>query len=141
MRNVLITGGAGFIGSNFVRYLLKEEPDVHIFNLDALTYAGSLENLRDLPVPERHTFIEGDICNRNQAEEIVRKHQIGTIVHFAAETHVDRSILDPEPFIHTNILGTYTLLEAARRMWITDKIFPLEQVRFHHISTDEVSAL
>jgi len=138
MRNVLITGGAGFIGSNFVRYLLKEEPDVHIFNLDALTYAGSLENLRDLPVPERHTFIEGDICNRNQAEEIVRKHQIGTIVHFAAETHVDRSILDPEPFIHTNILGTYTLLEAARRMWITDKILPLEQVRFHHISTDEV---
>ena len=138
MRNVLITGGAGFIGSNFVRYLLKEEPDVQIFNLDALTYAGSLENLTDLPDPERHSFIEGDICNRNQVEEIVRKHQIGTIVHFAAETHVDRSILDPEPFIRTNILGTYTLLESARRTWITDRILPLKQVRFHHISTDEV---
>jgi dTDP-glucose 4,6-dehydratase len=138
MRNVLITGGAGFIGSNFVRYLLKEEPDVQIFNLDALTYAGSLENLRDLPDPDRHTFIEGNICDRNQVDEIIRKNNVGTIVHFAAETHVDRSILDPEPFIHTNVLGTYTLLEAARRTWITDKILPLEQVRFHHISTDEV---
>ena len=138
MRNVLITGGAGFIGSNFVRYLLRKEPDVQIFNLDALTYAGSLENLRDLPDPERHTFIKGDVCDRNQVEEIIRKNNVGTIVHFAAETHVDRSILDPEPFIHTNILGTYTLLEAARRAWLTDKILPLGQIRFHHISTDEV---
>jgi dTDP-glucose 4,6-dehydratase len=138
MRNVLITGGAGFIGSNFVRYLLREEPDVQIFNLDALTYAGSLENLKDLPDPERHAFIEGNICDRNHVEEIFRKNHIGIVIHFAAETHVDRSILDPEPFIRTNIFGTYTLLEVSRHAWITDKTLPLEQVRFHHISTDEV---
>jgi dTDP-glucose 4,6-dehydratase len=138
MREVLITGGAGFIGSNFVRYLLEVEPDVQVINLDALTYAGSVENLRDLPDPERHTFIRGDICDRALIEELFHIHRFQTIVHFAAESHVDRSILDPEPFIRTNILGTYTLLEAARKAWIIDQLLPLEQVRFHHISTDEV---
>jgi dTDP-glucose 4,6-dehydratase len=138
MRKLLVTGGAGFIGSNFVRYLLKTEPDVQLFNLDALTYAGSLLNLNDLPDPERHTFIRGDICDRALVDEIIRDQKIETIVHFAAETHVDRSILGPGQFIQTNVIGTYTLLEAARQAWLVDKILPRDQVHFHHVSTDEV---
>lgn len=138
MKNVLVTGGAGFIGSNFVRYLLGIEPQVQIFNLDLLTYAGSRENLNDLPDPERHTLIEGDICNRDLVEGLIRERHITTIVHFAAETHVDRSIVDPAPFIHTNVVGTCVLLEAARRAWMVDKLNGPEPVRFHHISTDEV---
>jgi len=138
MKNVLVTGGAGFIGSNFVRYLLEVESQLQVVNLDALTYAGSLENLRDLPRPERHTFIQGDICNRDLVRDLLHQHQIDTIVHFAAETHVDRSILGPEPFIQTNVIGTFTLLEAARKYWLVEKALPLEQVRFHHVSTDEV---
>ena len=136
MQNVLVTGGAGFIGSNFVRYLLANEPQVQIFNLDLLTYAGSLENLKDLPDAQRHTFVKGDICDRSLVEELMRRHAIDTVVHFAAETHVDRSILDPENFIRTNIQGTYTLLEAARRVW--QESGASQDVRFHHISTDEV---
>ncbi len=138
MKNILITGGAGFIGSNFIHYLLKVEPDVHIINLDALTYAGSLENLKDLPDPERHTFVKGDICDRELVDKLLRQHQIDTVVHFAAESHVDRSILGPEQFIQTNVFGTFTLLEAVREYWLAEQPFPLEQVRFHHISTDEV---
>jgi dTDP-glucose 4,6-dehydratase len=140
MKNVLVTGGAGFIGSNFVRYLLDAEPQVQIVNLDALTYAGSLENLKDLPAKyaERHTFVQGDICDRNLVSGLLRQHKIDTIVHFAAETHVDRSILGPEPFIQTNVIGTFTLLEAARQVWLVEKSLPLGQVRFHHVSTDEV---
>lgn len=138
MKNVLVTGGAGFIGSNFVRYLLEAEPQVHIVNLDALTYAGSLENLKALPDAERHTFVQGDICDREFVPSLLRQHQIDTIVHFAAETHVDRSILGPEPFIQTNVFGTFNLLESARRVWLVEKFLPVEQVRFHHVSTDEV---
>jgi dTDP-glucose 4,6-dehydratase len=138
MRNVLVTGGAGFIGSNFVRYLLDTETQVQIVNLDALTYAGSLENLKDLPNAERHTFVQGDICDRELVCDLLRQHQIDTIVHFAAETHVDRSILSPEPFIQTNVIGTFILLEAARQVWLVEKSLPIEQVRFHHVSTDEV---
>jgi dTDP-glucose 4,6-dehydratase len=137
MQNVLITGGAGFIGSNFVRYLLQAEPGVHIYNLDALTYAGSLENLKDLPAPDRHTFIHGDICDRPLVDGLLRTRQIDTIVHFAAESHVDRSILGPGQFIQTNILGTFTLLEACRQCWIQEQA-PGRPVRFHHVSTDEV---
>ena len=136
MQNVLVTGGAGFIGSNFVRYLLANELQVQVFNLDLLTYAGSLENLKDLPDAQRHTFVKGDICDRSLVEELMRRHAIDTVVHFAAETHVDRSILDPENFIRTNIQGTYTLLEAARRVW--QESGASQDVRFHHISTDEV---
>jgi dTDP-glucose 4,6-dehydratase len=138
MRNILITGGAGFIGSNFVRFLLNITDDVQIFNLDALTYAGSLENLKDLSHPERHFFIHGDICNQSLVNQTMADHQISTIVHFAAETHVDRSISSPELFVQTNILGTCTLLEAARQSWLVRKEHPIEQVRFHHVSTDEV---
>ena len=138
MKNVLVTGGAGFIGSNFVRYLLEADPQVQIINLDALTYAGSLENLKDLPNTDHHTFVQGDICNRDFVRDLLRQHQIDTIIHFAAETHVDRSILGPEPFIQTNVIGTFTLLEAARQYWQVENALPLDQVRFHHVSTDEV---
>ena len=138
MKNVLITGGAGFIGSNFIRYLLQVEPDVKIINLDSLTYAGSLENLKDLPDDDRHIFVKGDICNRTLVDRVLREYQIETIVHFAAESHVDRSILGPEQFIQTNIVGTFTLLESVREYWLKEKAQALDNVRFHHISTDEV---
>jgi len=138
MKNVLVTGGAGFIGSNFVHFLLRIEPEVQVTNLDVLTYAGSLENLRELPDPERHTFIKGDICDRNLVDATLRRHHIDTVVHYAAETHVDRSILGPAQFIQTNILGTFTLLEAVRHYWLDEKAFPRNEVRFHHVSTDEV---
>jgi dTDP-glucose 4,6-dehydratase len=132
MQNILVTGGAGFIGSNFVRYLLGAKPDVRVVNLDALTYAGSLENLKDLPGAERHTFVHGDICDRTLVEQLLRKYQIDTVVHFAAESHVDRSILGPAPFIQTNVVGTFTLLEAAKQVWGG------RGGHFHHVSTDEV---
>ncbi len=140
MKNVLITGGAGFIGTNFIRYLLRVEPEVRIVNLDLLTYAANLENLHDLPDPQRHFFVHGDICDRPLVEQLLHEHQIDTIVHFAAETHVDRSILGPEQFIRTNVFGTFTLLEAARNAWLTSGSIPspATSVRFHHISTDEV---
>lgn len=138
MQNVLVTGGAGFIGSNFVRYLLKTEPGVRILNLDALTYAGSQENLKDLPAPERHFFVQGNICDPELLQGLLRQYQIDTVVHFAAESHVDRSILGPGQFVETNILGTFTLLEAARKYWLDEKALPQDTVRFHHISTDEV---
>jgi dTDP-glucose 4,6-dehydratase len=138
MRNVLVTGGAGFIGSNFVHYLLRTEPEVRIVNLDALTYAGSLENLRGLPDPQRHTFIHGSIMDRVLLDQLFETHQIDTVVHFAAESHVDRSILNPGVFVETNVVGTFTLLEAACKAWLVEKQQPLEKVRFHHVSTDEV---
>jgi len=138
MKKMLVTGGAGFIGSNFVRFVLKEEHDLEIINLDSLTYAGSLENLKDLPDPERHIFIQGDICNRSLVDDLLNRYSIDTVVHFAAETHVDRSILGPEQFIQTNIVGTYTLLEAVKDYWLVKESLPVENVRFHHISTDEV---
>ena len=134
MRNVLVTGGAGFIGANFVHYLLKTKPSVHIVNLDALTYAGSLENLKNLPDPSRHTFVHGDICDTAVVDSLMHEHEIDTIVHFAAESHVDRSILGPAPFIQTNIVGTFTLLEAARQAWDAER----SGKRFHHVSSDEV---
>jgi len=138
MNNVLVTGGAGFIGSNFVRHLLREEPAVKIVNLDKLTYAGSRENLIQLSDPQRHHFVQGDICDQTFVEDLMRAHEIDTIVHFAAESHVDRSISGPAAFIQTNIVGTFSLLEAARKVWIDEKRLPSEAVRFHHISTDEV---
>ncbi len=141
MQNILVTGGAGFIGSNFVRFLLQNEPEVKLYNLDLLTYAGSLDNLKDLPAPDRHIFIKGDICDQAQVEGLLRQYRIDTIVHFAAETHVDRSILGPGQFIHTNVVGTFTLLEAARKFWCEGSptgTLSVEENRFHHVSTDEV---
>jgi dTDP-glucose 4,6-dehydratase len=134
MQNVLVTGGAGFIGSNFIRHILGAETGILVFNLDLLTYAGSLENLKDLPDSQRHHFIQGDICDKNLVETIFAEKAIDTVVHFAAETHVDRSILGPAQFIQTNVIGTFTLLEAARKSWGKEK----EGIRFHHVSTDEV---
>jgi len=136
MKNILVTGGAGFIGSNFIQFILEKEPQAQVTNLDALTYAGSLENLKQIPFPERYTFIQGDICDQERVQNLLEAHQIDTIVHFAAETHVDRSILGPEQFIHTNIVGTFTLLEAAKNYW-QSKGGP-KSFRFHHVSTDEV---
>lgn len=138
MKNILVTGGAGFIGSHFVRHLLAHEPDARVVNIDALTYAGSLENLNKLPDPARHTFIHGDICDRPLVESLLREHSVDTIVHFAAESHVDRSIVRPSRLIETNVMGTFSLLENARKIWLDEKAFALDEVRFHHISTDEV---
>ncbi len=138
MNNVLITGGAGFIGSNFIRTLLAKEPQVRVFNLDALTYSGSLENLHNLPDESRYQFVKGDICDATLVDQVLRENHIDTIVHFAAESHVDRSILSPWQFIQTNIVGTFTLVEAARKIWSDSDGLSSGGYRFHHISTDEV---
>lgn len=138
MENVLVTGGAGFIGSNFVHRLLRKNTNVHIINLDALTYAGSLENLKKLPDPSRHTFVPGDICDQALVEKLFDQYQIDTVVHFAAESHVDRSIIAPGEFMKTNVIGTFTLLDTARQFWVAKKSVPLSHARFHHVSTDEV---
>ncbi|SEP93409.1 dTDP-glucose 4,6-dehydratase [Solimonas aquatica] len=141
-QNMLVTGGAGFIGSNFVRYLLGADASVRIVNLDLLTYAGKLENLEDLPGADRHHFVKGDICDRELIDKLLREHRIDTVVHFAAESHVDRSIHGPGEFVRTNVVGTFTLLESARQYWMAeqklDKAALAAQRRFHHISTDEV---
>ncbi|MGB2896027.1 MAG: dTDP-glucose 4,6-dehydratase, partial [Anaerolineales bacterium] len=138
MNKILITGGAGFIGSNFVHYMLINESGVQIWNLDALTYAGSQENLKDFSDPERHIFLKGDICDQPLVEGILRDNGVDTIIHFAAESHVDRSIEGPGAFVRTNIQGTFSLLEAARKVWLDEASLPHETVRFHHVSTDEV---
>jgi len=135
---VMVTGGAGFIGSNFVRYVLTNYPEVFILNVDMLTYAGSLENLNGLPDDARYQFVQADICDQGTMAELMRAYGIEAVVHFAAESHVDRSILGPSAFINTNILGTFSLLEAAREVWLTQKHLVTDGVRFHHISTDEV---
>lgn len=129
MRNLLVTGGAGFIGSNFVRYMLEKYPDYRIVVFDKLTYAGRLENLVDHQNNPQFAFIQGDICDLNAVRQVIGDHSIDTIINFAAETHVDRSILGPFEFTETNMRGTHVLLEAARE-------HKLE--RFHQISTDEV---
>ena len=138
MENILVTGGAGFIGANFIRYLLQHETGIRVINLDKLTYAGNLGNLLNLPSPNRYTFIQGDICDATLVNGLMHQYAIDTVVHFAAETHVDRSISAPATFIQTNIMGTFMLLEAARQAWLDDTLYPLDRVRFHHISTDEV---
>jgi len=136
-QHVLITGGAGFIGSNFIRYLQKQEPEITIINLDLLTYAGSLENLKNLPDQNNYHFVEGNINDQKLVETLLRKYNIDTVIHFAAESHVDRSLEGPRTFIQTNIVGTHTLLEAARQVWLKEKLITDRPVRFHHISTDE----
>ncbi len=137
MHNVLVTGGAGFIGSNFVHHLVGVRPEIRVVTLDLLTYAGVRENLDGLTDPSRHTFVQGDICDHDLVNRLLGEHEIDTIVHFAAESHVDRSILGPAAFVRTNIEGTFALLEAARTAWGTPP-GGAEQYRFHHVSTDEV---
>lgn len=137
-RNILVTGGAGFIGANFVRYLLAHDKNIKIYNIDLLTYAGSLDNLENLPDAERHQFIRGDICDTNLIKTVLREQQIDTIVHFAAESHVDRSIEGPAAFVQTNMVGTFNLLETARKYWQEEMHWDASRCRFHHISTDEV---
>lgn len=137
-RTMLVTGGAGFIGSNFIRHVLTSEPKINIVNLDKLTYAGSLHNLDRLPNSQRYHFIQGDITDAKFVKHVMMHHHIDTIVHFAAESHVDRSISDPSIFMHTNVLGTFTLLEAARHHWFDIENVDATRCRFHHISTDEV---
>lgn len=138
MKNILITGGAGFIGSNFVNYILNKEPLIRIINVDALTYAGSLKNLLNLHEQERYLFVQGNICDQELMDHLLEKYFIDTIINFAAETHVDRSIINSLPFVETNIHGTVNLLEAAKKTWLQKKVVPIESARFHHISTDEV---
>jgi len=128
MNNFLITGGAGFIGSNFVRYLLNKYANYRVVVYDKLTYAGNLDNLRDVATHPRYAFLRGDICDARAVEDALRTHHIDTIVNFAAETHVDRSIMDADAFIKTDVYGTYVLLEAAKKFGL----------RYHHVGTDEV---
>jgi len=128
---ILVTGGCGFIGSNFVRYILKAYPNYSILNVDKLTYAGNLENLADLTSSPRYRFIRTDIAEAPQMEAIIREG-VDAIINFAAESHVDRSIEDPSAFMRTNVFGTFVLLEAVR------KVFPKQKIRIVHISTDEV---
>jgi len=135
--NILVTGGCGFIGSNFIRYLFdKTDFQGNVINVDKLTYAGNPENLTDIATQyggKRYFFVQADICDNNAVRDVFDTHSIDTVVHFAAESHVDRSIMGPKDFIQTNILGSFSLLEAARDQW-KDRA----DVVFHHISTDEV---
>ncbi|KAB8029838.1 dTDP-glucose 4,6-dehydratase [Fluviispira multicolorata] len=137
-RSMLVTGAAGFIGCNFVKYILNNYNDIRIVSLDKLTYAGTINNLEILQNESNHKFIQGDICDKTLLEKILREFNIDTVVHFAAESHVDRSIENPAEFIQTNIFGTFNLLETARQYWLNEKKWDKENCRFHHISTDEV---
>ena len=134
MKNILITGGAGFIGSNLVRLFVNSYPDYRIYNLDALTYAGNLENLKDIERKDNYFFLHGDIVNESYVNNIFDKYQFEAVIHLAAESHVDRSITDPLGFAKTNILGTMNLLNAFKRIWENN----WENKRFYHVSTDEV---
>ena len=140
-KSILVTGGAGFIGSNFVPYFCKKYPDYQIINLDKLTYAGNLDNLQECHDMSNYTFVQGDICDVSMLEKLFAQYDIRGVIHFAAESHVDNSITGPRPFIETNILGTFNLLETARKYWMTapnQYKAGYENCRFHHISTDEV---
>jgi dTDP-glucose 4,6-dehydratase len=132
--NILVTGGAGFIGSHVVRRLVNKYPEDHIFNLDALTYAGNLENIADIEGRSNYTFLKRDIGDLDAVRKVFRSHQIEAVIHLAAESHVDRSISDPLIFVVTNVLGTVNLLQAAKEYWDGD----YENKRFYHVSTDEV---
>jgi dTDP-glucose 4,6-dehydratase len=141
MKNILVTGGAGFIGSNFIPYFIENHPNYHIINLDLLTYAGDLINVSEVENNPRYTFVQGDICDRNFIEELYQKYQFHDVIHFAAESHVDNSISGPEAFIKTNVLGTFNLLDTARKLWMSapNQYNPdFINARFHHVSTDEV---
>jgi dTDP-glucose 4,6-dehydratase len=140
-KTLLVTGGAGFIGSNFVLYWLQSNPQDKVVVLDALTYAGNRKNLISVEDNVNFEFVHGDICDTSLVESLIEQHRIDTIVHFAAESHVDRSITGPDAFIETNIIGTYSLLKAAKKLWIDEPKSKGQEAiahRFHHVSTDEV---
>jgi len=134
MSNILITGGAGFIGSHLTRLFVNKYPHYHIINLDKLTYAGNLENLKDIEASPNYTFVKGDICDEQLLQSLFEQYQFTGILHCAAESHVDRSITDPLSFVRTNVIGTVTLLQAAKEFWKNN----MEGKLFYHISTDEV---
>lgn len=141
MKNILITGGAGFIGSNFIIYFLEKYPQYKIINLDSLTYAGNLANLKEIEKSRNYHFIQGNICDRVLVEEIFREFEIESVIHFAAESHVDNSIANPSVFVQTNVNGTFNLLHNAYLSWFHSPHTPKkdkESCIFHHISTDEV---
>ncbi|SEB69989.1 dTDP-glucose 4,6-dehydratase [Tenacibaculum sp. MAR_2009_124] len=134
MKNILVTGGAGFIGSHLVRLLVSKYPNYQIINLDLLTYAGNLENLVEVQNKSNYHFVKGDICDHELVKEVFQKYQVDTVIHLAAESHVDRSIKDPFSFAKTNVLGTLSLLQGAKQVWGNN----LNNKLFYHISTDEV---
>jgi dTDP-glucose 4,6-dehydratase len=136
MARLLVTGGAGFIGTNFVHYWRREYPADLVVVLDALTYAGNLANLEAVQAHKNFRFVHGNICDTALVEKLLRDHKLDVIVHFAAESHVDRSITGPDAFIETNVNGTHSMLKAARQVWLEERLVPRH--RFHHVSTDEV---
>lgn len=141
MQTVLITGGAGFIGSNFIPYFLENNKELNVVNLDMLTYAGDLSNLKEVINHTNYTFVKGDICDRKLIEKLFEKYHFTGVIHFAAESHVDNSIKNPDNFIKTNILGAFTILDVAKNYWMdTSNNYKkeFERARFHQISTDEV---
>lgn len=141
MQTILITGGAGFVGSNFISFFLENNKEIHLVNLDDLTYAGNLSNLHEVENQTNYTFVKGDICDRNLVQSLFEKYQFNGVVHFAAESHVDNSIKIPDAFIKTNVFGTFILLDIAKNYWMEEPFkfkTGFEKSRFHHISTDEV---
>jgi len=141
LKTILVTGGAGFIGSNFILYFLKKYPEYRIINLDKLTYAADIGNLRECADDSRYRLVRGDICDAELVNGLFDENDISGVVHFAAESHVDNSITGPRAFIETNVVGTFTLLDAARNHWMKEPFVVrhgCEKCRFHHISTDEV---
>ena len=141
MTNILVTGGAGFIGSNFIPYLLEKYSSYHVINLDLLTYAGDLKNLKEIERCANYTFVKGDIRDREMVESIFEKFDIQGVIHFAAESHVDNSIKNPSEFMQTNVIGTHTLMDVAKEHWMKKPFVyhdRYKKCRFHHISTDEV---
>ena len=138
MKNIMVTGGAGFIGANFILYMLKKYEDINIVNVDKLTYAGNLKNLREVEDDPRYTFVQADICDRKSIKPLFEKHDIDTVINFAAESHVDRSIDGPEVFVRTNVLGTTALLDAARKAWENEDGSYKDGVKYLQVSTDEV---
>lgn len=141
MKTILVTGGAGFIGSNFVSYFTEKYSEYKVINLDKLTYAGSLDNVKECDGRRNYEFVQGDICDASFIDDLFSEYDIKGVIHFAAESHVDNSIAGPRAFIETNISGTFNLLETARRYWLEAPSKPkvgYEDCRFHHVSTDEV---